>query len=148
MSKEKHRIAILDIDYHHGNGSKCSSESRCQHADFSSSRAAQEIFYSDPSVLYASLHAEDDYPCMISVFTSDSGYFPPIDFTGAVTEKGIGEGVNTNFNYPLPRDTQDDDYCTTLRKAIEDIRKFDPAYLLLRFCTSIYGRDDTDRTFY
>jgi acetoin utilization deacetylase AcuC-like enzyme len=85
---------------------------------------------------------------MISVFISDSGYFLPLDFTGAVTEKGIGEGVNANFNYPLPRDTQDDDYCTALRKAIEDIRRFDPAYLLLRFCTSIYSRYNTDRTFY
>jgi acetoin utilization deacetylase AcuC-like enzyme len=39
------RIAILDIDYHHGNGT-------------------QEIFYADPSVLYCSLHAhpDDDYP--------------------------------------------------------------------------------------
>lgn len=117
-------------------------------ADFNSSRVAQEIFYSDPSVLYASLHAENDYPCMISVFTFDFGHFPPIDFTGTVIEKGIGEGLNTNFNYPLPRDTQDDDYCTVLRKAIKDIRRFDPAYLLLRFCTSSYGRDDTDHTFY
>jgi acetoin utilization deacetylase AcuC-like enzyme len=39
------RIAILDIDYHHGNGT-------------------QEIFYADSSVLYCSLHAhpDDDYP--------------------------------------------------------------------------------------
>jgi acetoin utilization deacetylase AcuC-like enzyme len=39
------RLAILDIDYHHGNGT-------------------QEIFYADPSVLYCSLHAhpDDDYP--------------------------------------------------------------------------------------
>jgi len=108
---EKHRIAILDIDYHHGNGT-------------------QEIFYSDPSVLYASLHAEDDYPY----------------FTGAVTEKGIGEGVNTNFNYPLPRDTQDDDYCTALRKAIEDIRRFDPAYLLLSLGVDTFA-DDPMSTF-
>jgi len=38
-------IAILDIDYHHGNGT-------------------QEIFYADPSVLYVSIHAnpDDDYP--------------------------------------------------------------------------------------
>ncbi|CAO3664807.1 unnamed protein product [Rhizopus stolonifer] len=35
-------ILIVDIDYHHGNGS-------------------QEIFYKDPSVFYTSLHAED-YP--------------------------------------------------------------------------------------
>jgi acetoin utilization deacetylase AcuC-like enzyme len=65
-----------------------------------------------------------------------------------VTAKGTGKGVNTNFNYPLPWYTQDDGYCTALRKAIESIRRFDPAYLLLRFCALIYGRDDTDRTFY
>ncbi|KAF8499251.1 Arginase/deacetylase [Russula emetica] len=112
-SIQKHSIAILDIDYHHGNGSK-----------------SQEIFYSDPSVLYASLHAEDDYPY----------------FTGAVTEKGIGEGVNTNFNYPLPRNTQDDDYCTALRKAIKDIRRFDPAYLLLSLGVDTYA-DDPMSTF-
>ncbi|KAI0305038.1 hypothetical protein BC826DRAFT_1089142 [Russula brevipes] len=93
-------IAILDIDYHHGNGT-------------------QEIFYSDPSVLYVSLHAENDYP--------SAYYYPPaIDFTGAVTEKGTGEGMNTNLNYPLPQGTQDSDYCTALLKAAEDIRRFDP----------------------
>jgi acetoin utilization deacetylase AcuC-like enzyme len=39
------RTAILDIDYHHGNGT-------------------QEIFYRDPDVLYCSLHADPDvdYP--------------------------------------------------------------------------------------
>lgn len=39
------RVAILDIDYHHGNGT-------------------QAIFYADPGVLYCSLHAhpDDDYP--------------------------------------------------------------------------------------
>ncbi|KAI0327689.1 Arginase/deacetylase [Cubamyces sp. BRFM 1775] len=36
-------VAILDIDYHHGNGT-------------------QQIFYEDPRVLYVSLHAADDYP--------------------------------------------------------------------------------------
>jgi acetoin utilization deacetylase AcuC-like enzyme len=39
------RVAILDVDYHHGNGT-------------------QSIFYADPSVLYCSLHAHPDldYP--------------------------------------------------------------------------------------
>ena len=39
------RVAILDIDYHHGNGT-------------------QEIFYDDPNVLYCSIHADPDqeYP--------------------------------------------------------------------------------------
>ncbi len=39
------RVAIVDIDYHHGNGT-------------------QEIFYADPAVLFCSLHADPDeeYP--------------------------------------------------------------------------------------
>jgi acetoin utilization deacetylase AcuC-like enzyme len=39
------RVAVLDIDYHHGNGT-------------------QEIFYADPTVFYVSLHAHPDieYP--------------------------------------------------------------------------------------
>jgi len=39
------RVAVLDIDYHHGNGT-------------------QAIFYADPLVLFCSLHAhpDDDYP--------------------------------------------------------------------------------------
>lgn len=39
------RVAVLDFDYHHGNGT-------------------QEIFYRDPTVLYVSLHAhpDSDYP--------------------------------------------------------------------------------------
>jgi acetoin utilization deacetylase AcuC-like enzyme len=39
------KVAILDIDYHHGNGT-------------------QEIFYTDPGVFFCSLHAhpDDDYP--------------------------------------------------------------------------------------
>ena len=37
------RIAILDLDFHHGNGT-------------------QEAFYADPNVLYISIHGQDEYP--------------------------------------------------------------------------------------
>ncbi|EGU10996.1 putative acetylpolyamine aminohydrolase [Rhodotorula toruloides ATCC 204091] len=40
---DKPRVAILDIDYHHGNGTS-------------------KIFYDDPTVLYVSLHGSPDYP--------------------------------------------------------------------------------------
>ncbi len=80
------------------------------------------------------------------MLASDVSYFAPTDFTGTVTEKGIGEGTNTNFNYPLPRGTQDSDYCAALRKGIEDVRRFDPVYLLVRLsCTPVCNRGDTDR---
>lgn len=37
------RVGILDIDFHHGNGT-------------------QELFYGDPKVLYVSIHGEDEFP--------------------------------------------------------------------------------------
>ncbi|OCT49573.1 Acetylpolyamine aminohydrolase [Cladophialophora carrionii] len=37
------RVGILDIDFHHGNGT-------------------QEIFYADPKTLYVSIHGEDEFP--------------------------------------------------------------------------------------
>jgi acetoin utilization deacetylase AcuC-like enzyme len=45
LQGEGARIAVLDVDYHHGNGT-------------------QAIFYADPSVLYCSLHAhpDEDFP--------------------------------------------------------------------------------------
>lgn len=42
-SPEAARIGILDVDFHHGNGT-------------------QEIFYADPQVMYVSLHGEDEFP--------------------------------------------------------------------------------------
>lgn len=45
LLRKTERVAILDIDYHHGNGT-------------------QMIFYNNPAVLFCSLHAhpDDDYP--------------------------------------------------------------------------------------
>ncbi|MGC9334748.1 MAG: histone deacetylase family protein, partial [Anaerolineae bacterium] len=45
LAGEDGRVAVLDVDYHHGNGT-------------------QLIFYDDPQVFYASLHVDpdEDYP--------------------------------------------------------------------------------------
>jgi acetoin utilization deacetylase AcuC-like enzyme len=45
LGRDLSRVAVLDIDYHHGNGT-------------------QSIFYRDPAVLFCSLHAhpDEDYP--------------------------------------------------------------------------------------
>ena len=55
------RVAVLDIDYHHGNGSELTHF--WPHAITAEGGEAQDIFYEDSSVLYVSLHAEKDYPC-------------------------------------------------------------------------------------
>ncbi len=92
------RLAILDIDYHHGNGT-------------------QEIFYSDPQVLYCSLHADpdEDYPY----------------FWGSASETGAGAGAGANCNFPLPRGAGDDLYLSTLDRALERLDAHRPERLVL-----------------
>lgn len=103
------RVAILDIDFHHGNGT-------------------QEIFYSDPGVLYCSLHADPDqeYPY----------------FWGSVDEKGESEGLGYNCNYPLPLGCDDAFYLQTLEQALQRIRKFEPRYLVVSLGLDIIQGDE------
>lgn len=91
-------IAVLDIDYHHGNGT-------------------QEIFFTDPSVLYCSLHAhpDDDYPY----------------YWGAANEIGEGIGAGFNLNIPLLQGTDDETYLAALDQALERIRFFSPNGLVV-----------------
>jgi acetoin utilization deacetylase AcuC-like enzyme len=92
------KVAILDVDYHHGNGT-------------------QEAFYSDPEVLYCSLHADpdDDFPY----------------YWGAVDECGVGAGEGLNHNWPLTADTDDATYLSTLDAALAVISEFRPCYLVV-----------------
>lgn len=60
------RVLLVDFDVHHGNGT-------------------QEVFYSNPHVLYFSTHQSPAYP-----------------FTGAVEETGEGAGQGCTVNVPLP----------------------------------------------
>ncbi len=98
LQAEGTRIAILDVDYHHGNGT-------------------QLIFFSDPGVLYCSLHAhpDEEYPY----------------YWGDADETGIGPGEGTNRNWPLPRGTDDGSYLAVLDEALAAIRRFAPHYLVL-----------------
>ncbi len=92
------RVAVLDIDYHHGNGT-------------------QEVFYSDPSVFFCSLHADPrtDYPF----------------YWGFTDERGDGAAEGTNLNVPLPPQTDDAAYLKALDGALAAVRKFKPKYLVL-----------------
>ena len=60
------RVLLVDFDVHHGNGT-------------------QDIFYTNPNVLYFSTHQSPAYP-----------------FTGAVEETGEGVGAGYTVNVPLP----------------------------------------------
>ena len=62
-------VAIIDFDVHHGNGT-------------------QDLFYSDESVLFMSMHQDGSFPG-----------------TGKISEVGLADGAGTTINIPLPGDS-------------------------------------------
>jgi acetoin utilization deacetylase AcuC-like enzyme len=76
------RVAVVDWDVHHGNGT-------------------QDIFWSDPSVLYVSLHQAPLFPG-----------------TGAVDEVGGGEGRGYTVNVPLTAGGTDATYLAAFDRVV------------------------------
>jgi acetoin utilization deacetylase AcuC-like enzyme len=105
---EDGKVAILDIDYHHGNGT-------------------QEIFYTRGDVLYVSIHAHPAYA------------YP--GFSGHADEIGAGLGDGSNFNHPLGPSSGDAELLAGLPKALEEISKFDPSFLVVSLGTDIAAGD-------
>jgi acetoin utilization deacetylase AcuC-like enzyme len=92
------RVAIVDIDYHHGNGQ-------------------QDIFYDRADVLTVSIHGDPDFA------------YPY--FTGFADEHGQGLGEGFNINIPLPETQTGEQYRTALARAIDAVRVFSPAFLIV-----------------
>jgi acetoin utilization deacetylase AcuC-like enzyme len=92
------KVAVLDVDFHHGNGT-------------------QEIFWGRGDVLYVSLHCrpEEAYPYI----------------TGSAEERGEGPGLGANINLPLPGGTDWAAYAPALETALEAVRAFDPAMVVI-----------------
>jgi len=85
------RVAVLDWDVHHGNGT-------------------QDIFWDDPSVLFASLHQWPFYPG-----------------TG-----GPGDENETTVNVPLPAGSGDEDYLRAFDERVAPaVQAFEPELLLV-----------------
>jgi acetoin utilization deacetylase AcuC-like enzyme len=92
------KVAILDIDYHHGNGQ-------------------QEIFYRRSDVLTVSIHGHPSFA------------YPY--FTGFEEERGEGEGEGFNLNIPLPERRNGEQYLRALRRALQVVQAFEPAFLVV-----------------
>ncbi len=92
------RIAILDIDYHHGNGQ-------------------QQIFYQRNDVFTVSIHGHPSFA------------YPY--FSGFADEKGEGDGLNYNLNFPLKENMLEDEYRQILETSLKSIKKFNPLYLVI-----------------
>jgi acetoin utilization deacetylase AcuC-like enzyme/GNAT superfamily N-acetyltransferase len=104
------KVAFLDIDHHHGNGS-------------------QDIFYQRSDVLFLSIHG---HPKLCYPY-----------FAGYRDEKGEGEGLGFNRNYPLYPGVDDNAYCETLAQAINTMKRFKPDYLVLSLGFDIMAGDPT-----
>ena len=90
------KVLIVDYDAHHGNGT-------------------QDIFYSDPNVLFVSLHQWPLYPG-----------------TGSINEIGVGEGKGATFNIPLSAGTTGDTYLRAWDEIVmPTVEKFSPTWVLL-----------------
>ena len=102
------RIFILDIDFHHGNGT-------------------QAIFYDRSDVFFVSLHGDpkDAFP----------------HFLGHADEKGSGEGVGYNCNYPMPPGTPYDVWTKSLDDSISKIQNFSPDALIVSLGVDTYEKD-------
>jgi acetoin utilization deacetylase AcuC-like enzyme len=90
------RVLIADFDVHHGNGT-------------------QDIFYTDPSVYFFSLHQYPWYPG-----------------TGAAKERGGGAGEGFNLNLPVRAATPVDEYLRMFEEGLEQVLKdFTPDLTLI-----------------
>ena len=92
------KVAVLDIDYHHGNGT-------------------QDIFYDRRDVFTVSIHGHPNFS------------YPY--FSGFADEKGRDEGLGFNLNYPLPEAITPLEYKLVLGKALRNIIRFHPVFLVV-----------------
>jgi len=100
------RVAIIDWDVHHGNGT-------------------QHSFWSDPDVLYVSIHEFPFYPG-----------------TGWVNETGSGAGAGTTVNVPVPGGTSAHDYLAAFgRIAVRVVEQFAPDWVLISAGFDAHIRD-------
>ena len=100
------RVLIFDFDVHHGNGT-------------------QDLFYADPSVLFASTHQAHIYPN-----------------TGALTETGSAAGQGCTINIPLPAGAGDSAMLQAIERALLPAAvRFAPDVLLVSAGFDAHWRD-------
>ena len=100
------RVLVVDIDAHHGNGT-------------------QDVFWSDPRVLYVSFHQHPLYPG-----------------TGAAQDVGTGVAAGTTVNFPLPAGATGDVYRAGIDEVLAPrVAAFAPTWLLISAGFDAHRRD-------
>jgi acetoin utilization deacetylase AcuC-like enzyme len=102
------RVALVDVDYHHGNGS-------------------QDIFWDRGDVLFVSLHGDprQEYPY----------------FAGYADERGDGDGVDANRNYPMRWGSPATEWFAALDDALGHVRAFQPDAVVVSLGVDTYKDD-------
>lgn len=108
LSDGAKKISILDVDFHHGNGT-------------------QDIFYQRNDVQFISLHGDP------------KDVFP--NFLGYSDEKGEGNGLGYNINYPMPPATPYSKWKQALDDGIQAINKFKPDALVISLGVDTFELD-------
>jgi len=100
------KIFIIDWDVHHGNGT-------------------QDAFYSDPTVLYFSMHRYPFYPG-----------------SGRREEDGQGKGKGFTINIPISADTMPKEYMKLFMNVMERmVTQFLPEFILISAGFDTYKKD-------
>jgi acetoin utilization deacetylase AcuC-like enzyme len=100
------RVMILDWDVHHGNGTN-------------------DIFHSDPSVLFVSIHEWPMYPG-----------------TGHESDEGSGAGAGYTVNLPVPAGSGDAVFCSLVEHvAVPLALAFEPELVLISAGFDAHGED-------
>jgi acetoin utilization deacetylase AcuC-like enzyme len=89
----------------------------------------QALFYDRPDVYYLSLHCD---PAVTYPY-----------FTGYADERGSGEGEGANRNLPLAVDVDGEGYLEALVGALESVRDFGPAALVVSLSVDALEGDTT-----
>jgi acetoin utilization deacetylase AcuC-like enzyme len=105
LLEKYNKVAILDLDFHHGDGT-------------------QKIFENNNKVLTVSLHGD---PSNIYPF-----------YTGYTDENSI---ERCNYNYPLNKKTNVNDYLQCLKIAIKVISEYQPDVLIIPFGADTVSSD-------
>ncbi len=78
-------------------------------------------------MLYCSIHSDPK-----TSFPYSSGY---------EREKGRGAGLNYNINFPLPQNSDEQEYRDTLNLALSAIKDFEPVYIIVSAGFDTYKDD-------
>jgi acetoin utilization deacetylase AcuC-like enzyme len=99
------KVAILDVDVHHGNGN-------------------EHVFYDDPNVLHISLHRYGD--------TADGHRIMPA--SGHYEDCGGESGRGFNVNFEMHLDDGDAEYCDAMRRIVFPILEQFQADVVVLLC--------------